>query len=286
MPYQSIYRPGLMTGRSIIVTGAGSGIGRCTAHELAALGAKVLMIGRKVSKLETVAAEITQDGGQAAYASLDIRDEDGVRETVARLVAEHGPIHGLFNNAGGHFPSTLEALSKKGWESVVSTDLTGGFLMAREVFIQSMKAHGGAIVNMAADMWGGWPGLGHSGAARAATVNFTETASIEWAQYGVRVNAVAPGLVASSGLDFNDPSVVKGVLEQARLSIPAKRFATESEISAVVVFLLSEGASFVSGACYCVDGAASNNTNYPIPDHGRGASFNGFHRAVRPKVFD
>ncbi|MDY0012161.1 MAG: SDR family oxidoreductase [Rhodocyclaceae bacterium] len=286
MAYQSVFRPGLYQGRTILVTGAGSGIGRCTAHELAALGAKILMVGRQIPKLEKVAAEIAEDGGQATFAALDIRDEDGVRETVGRFVADHGPIHGLFNNAGGHFPSSLEKLSKKGWESVISTDLTGGFLMAREVFIQSMKEHGGAIVNMAADMWGGWPGLGHSGAARAAMVNFTETAAIEWAQYGVRVNAVAPGLVASSGLDFNDPAVVKGVLERARLSIPAKRFATESEISAVVVFLLSEAASFVSGACYRVDAAASRNTNHPIPDHRCSQPFNGFHRATLPKVFE
>lgn len=284
MRYQSIYRPSLMNGKTILLTGAGSGIGRCTAHELASLGAKVLMVGRTACKLENVAAEIAEDGGQTAFATADIRDEDRVREVVAQFVAEHGPIHGLFNNAGGHFPSLLEKLSKRAWEAVVSTDLTGGFIVAREVFVQSMKANGGAIVNMSADMWGGWPGLGHSGAARQAMVSFTQTASVEWAQYGVRVNAVAPGLVASSGFDVNKPS--HEVLEWARMTIPARRFATEAEISAVVVFLLSEAAAFVTGACYRVDGAASNNTNHPIPDHDRMKPFNGFHRAIQPKVFD
>ena len=95
----------------------------------------------------------------------------------------------------------LEAISAKGWEAVVNTNLTGGFLMARECYLQSMNKTGGSIVNIVADMWGSMPGMGHSGAARAGMVSFTETAAVEWAAKGVRVNAVAPGYIASSGMD-------------------------------------------------------------------------------------
>ena len=171
MPYQSVFRPGTFDGQTLIVTGGGSGIGRCTAHELASLGAHVVLIGRTEQKLLDVAAEIEEDGGSASTWAIDIRDEDSVKATVAQIVEAHPQIHGLVNNAGGQFPAPLAAISKRGFEAVVSTNLTGGFLVAREVFNQSMQKHGGAIVNMAADMWNGMAGMGHSGAARAGMVN-------------------------------------------------------------------------------------------------------------------
>src|SRR5262249_31344579 len=163
-------------------------------------GAHVIVTGRRAEKLERVVAEIREDGGSATLKVFDVRDEDAVKTAVRDMVSQRGRIHGLVNNAGGQFPAPLSAISKKGWEAVVATNLTGGFLMAREVHAQSMEAHGGTIVNVLADMWNGMPGMGHSGAARAGMLNFTETAAVEWAASGVRVNAVAPGWVLSSGL--------------------------------------------------------------------------------------
>jgi len=195
----------LFAGKVVVITGGGSGIGRCTAHELAALGATVALIGRKPEKLEKAATEITEDGGKVSQHVCDIRNEDAVKACVAAIVAQHGRIDGLVNNAGGQYMTPLEAISAKGWEAVINTNLTGGFLMARECFSQSMSKHGGAIVNIVADMWGSMPGMGHSGAARAGMVSFTETAAIEWAGQGVRVNAVAPGYIASSGMDHYPP---------------------------------------------------------------------------------
>ena len=283
--YQSVFRGGIFAGQTLIITGGGSGIGRCTAHELASLGAKVLITGRKQEKLDKVVAEITEDGGSVAAYAFDIRDEDAVKTAVKTMLAQHGQIHGLVNNAGGQYPSPLALISKKGWDAVVANNLTGGFLMSREVFTQCMKKNGGAIVNMVADMWGGMPGMGHSGAARAGMLNFTETASVEWASSGVRVNAVAPGWVASSGMDHYDPVFATEVIPKLKHAVPLKRMAEEAEVSAAIVFLLSEAASFISGTCINIDGAASRNSRvFPLLDHNKSKPFNGFHRVFRPKA--
>lgn len=292
MSYASVFAPGLFAGKVILITGGGSGIGRCTAHELASLGAHVVLVGRKLEKLQSVAGEIAHDGGLASLHVCDIRQEDAVRQTVAAVVAAHGRIDGLVNNAGGQFMTPLEAISAKGWEAVVNTNLTGGFLMARECYLQSMSRQGGAIVNLAADMWGSMPGMGHSGAARAGMVSFTETAAVEWAGRGVRVNAVAPGYIASSGMD-NYPVEMAPMIREMAKTIPAGRFGTEAETAAGIVFLLSPAASFISGTTLRIDGARPQaRSGYPmrVPDAAVQARdavkpFQGFHRAQTPKVF-
>ncbi len=285
MSYRSVFRSDLFAGQTHIVTGGGSGIGRCTAHELASLGAHVVLVGRSVERLEKTVAEIVEDGGSASYVSLDIREEQAVKDAVAQVLAERGAIHGLVNNAGGQFPSPLMHISKKGWDAVVNSNLTGGFLFAREVFNQYMLANGGSIVNIIADMWRGMPGMGHSGAARAGMFSFTETAAVEWAFAGVRVNSVAPGFIASSGMDRYDPAFAETVIPQMRGLIPAKRMGDEDEISSTIVFLLSPAASYMTGACLCVDGGSSLNTKlFPLPDHNRMPPQHAFHRAVKPKA--
>lgn len=283
--YDSIFRPGLFQGQIHVVTGGGSGIGRCVAHELAALGATVVITGRTQEKLDKVAAEIREDGGQVDTAAFDIRDEEQVKAAVARIVSTHGRIHGLVNNAGGQFPAPMEMISKRGFEAVVANNLTGGFLTAREVFNQSLSKHGGgAIVNMAADMWNGMAGMAHSGAARAGMVNLTKTAAFEWARSHVRVNAVAPGWVASSGMDSYGPAMAPMILS-LKDNLPMRRLGLEAEISSVICFLLSPGAAFVTGVTVAIDGGAGvNNPVWPKAPHEPAPSFNGFHRATTPKV--
>ena len=281
--YRSVFAPGLYAGQVVLVTGGGSGIGRCTAHELAALGAAVAIVGRKAAKLAAVQQEIESTGGTCSTHVCDIREEETVRATVADVLARHGRIDGLVNNAGGQFPASLEAISAKGWDTVVRNNLTGGFLMARECYTQWMAAHGGAVVNIIADIWGGMPGMGHSGAARAGMLNFTETAALEWAP--VRFNAVAPGWIASNGLDQYPPSMTETFRGLSKL-VPLQRLGTESEVSAAIVFLLSPAAAFVSGACLRVDGAAPNAKRI-WPEVGSGGStppFDGFHLATTPRV--
>ena len=282
--YRSVFRPGLFDGQVAWVTGGGSGIGRCVAHELASLGAQVVVSGRTQSKLDTVAAEITEDGGRCATINFDIRDEDAVKAGVAAVLARHGPVAGLVNNAGGQFPAPLLAISKKGFDAVVANNLTGGFLMMRELFNQCMQQHGGAIVNMTAAFRNGMPGMGHSGAARAGMANLTATAAFEWAHAGVRVNAVAPGWIASSGMDSYG-GAMKTLIPRLKQHVPMRRLGLEAEVSAAIVFLLSPAAAFISGVTLQIDGAASLGSEvFPLGASAKSVPFDGFHRAVMPEV--
>lgn len=281
--YQSVFRPGLFAGQTVIVTGGGSGIGRCTAHELANLGATVVLVGRRVEKLEQVQAEITAAGGQASIHPCDIRDEAGVKAMVADVIARHGAINGLVNNAGGQYPQPVKDITLKGWDAVVRNNLTGGFLVAREVYVQSMEANCGAIVNIIADIWGGMPTMAHSGAARAGMLSFTETAACEWSQSGVRVNAVAPGFIASSGFDTYSAEM-QAELRRLKTKVPLQRHGTEAEVSAAIVFLLSQAAAFITGSCIRVDGGVPNaRPTWPLVAHERSRPFEGFLLARPPR---
>lgn len=267
MNYRSIFRPDLFAGQTIIVTGGGSGIGRATAVELASLGAHVALVGRTAAKLEAVQQEIAGMGGKASMFTCNIRDEDQVQTLFREVLMARGGFAGLVNNAGGQFLSPAEFISKKGFHAVVETNLTGTFLMCREAYNQQMQENGGAIVNMLMENWRGFPGMAHSAAARAGVENLSKTLAVEWARSGVRVNSIAPGLIKSSGLD-NYPEVAQRFIEKVVKDIPMKRMGTESETAAVIVFLLSPAASYISGESIRIDGASSLwRKTWEIEDH-------------------
>jgi len=286
MTYRSIFRPGLFAGQTIIVTGGGSGIGRCTAHELKSLGARIALIGRTREKLDRVKEELG-DPDTFTFAG-DLREEADVKAAVDGVLAWSGRIDGLVNNAGGQFPAPLKDISLNGWNAVIRNNMTATFLMSKEVYLRWMEQNGGAIVNVGADYELGMPGMGHNGAARAGQTNITLTASVEWAHSGVRVNSVIPGFIASSGFD-RYPERAHDVLRNVRGKVPLKRHGTESEIAGAIVYLLSPAAAYVTGIALRVDGGLHNNAKsnfYEVPDHDRSKPFNGFPLYRVPKVLD
>ncbi len=278
--YASIFRSGLFEGAVVVVTGGGTGIGRCVAHELAYLGAKVALAGRRFEPLDAVRAEIESDGGEAMALRCDIRDPAQGQAVFTQVLDRWGRIDGLVNNGGGQFAAPAATLSPRGWAAVVETNLTGTFWMCRGAFDAWMAEHGGAIVNVVADMWRGMPMMSHSGAARAGVVNLTQTLALEWAPARVRVNAVAPGVIASSGLG-RYPEPVQEILARLPEELPAGRLGTEAEVASAICFLLSPGARYVNGATLRVDGASSLYRHpFTLPPGPAMPRFSGFHRST------
>ena len=293
MSYQSIYRSDLFRDQVILITGAGSGIGRCSAHELAALGGALALAGRDIEKLRNVKAEIEATGrasGTITVHSCDIRKEEQVISMIDEVLERHGRIDCLVNNAGGQYRQPLDQISSKGFEAVVRLNLFGGFMVMREVYNRWMKQHGGGIVNMIADIWGGWFQYGHSGAARGGMWTLSQTAAAEWAHNGVRVNCVAPGGIASSGFDTYEPHVQAEILKYPA-SVPAQRYGNVAEVSAAITYLLSPAAAYITGSCIRIDGGAPNARcwNPPEPmasdlDRNSSREFDAFHLDDPPKL--
>jgi len=266
--FRSIFREGLFKDKTIIVSGGGTGIGRATARELAGLGATVVICSRSAEHLEPARDEIVAAGGQATAIPCNIRDPQSVEDLFTSVLARHGRIDALVNNAGGQFLSPAARISPRGWHAVVETNLTGTFYMTQAAFTHYMRDHGGAIVNIVAEVTRGFPNMAHSGAARAGVINLTKSLALEWAQHGIRVNAVAPGLINSSGLQTYAPEIQAQFLADAQ-EVPAQRMGTESEVAAAITYLLSPAAAFISGTTLYVDGAASlyRLRDFVIPEH-------------------
>jgi citronellol/citronellal dehydrogenase len=265
---QSVFRAGLFEGKNVVVSGGGTGIGFAIARELASLGATVIICSRSMDHLDPARATIEAVGGRVIALPCNIREAESVESFWTAAVERVGLVDALVNNAGGQFLSPAEAISPNGWRAVIETNLTGAFNMARAGYLQSMRARGGAIVNIVADMWRGFPGMAHTGAARAGVVNLTQTLALEWAASSVRVNAVAPGLIDSSGLQTY-PTPVRATFAAMAREIPAQRMGAEAEVAAAVIFLLSPAAAYISGATLRVDGAGSlyRLQGYTIPEH-------------------
>jgi peroxisomal trans-2-enoyl-CoA reductase len=260
---ETIFREGLYAGDVVLVTGGGTGIGRATAIEMAGLGAKVAVCGRRQEWLDDTAAAIVAVTGECLAKTCDIREPEQVAALVDAVLERFGRIDVLVNNAGGQFPTTAESLKPKGWDAVIRNNLSGTWYVTQTVGTRAMipQRHG-RIVSVIANIARGFPGMVHTGAARAGVENMTRTLAIEWAQFGIRTVALAPGAIRSSGTAQYPPEL----LEAARRRTPAKRLGTIEEVADCITFLASRAASFITGATLYQDGGASLwGDNWEIP---------------------
>lgn len=242
----------------VIVTGGGTGLGRATAEFFGRHGARVAILGRREAVIHEAQGEMAQQGITVMGEPCDIRDAAAVDRFVDRVWSRWGRIDVLINNAGGQFPKEALQLSPRGLDAVIRTNLYGTINMSQAV-ARRMVASGGAIINIVVSaLERGIPGVAHTVAARAGVVGYMRTVAREWGPYGIRVNAIGPGLVVTPGfeaemLQTGDP----GMVERTRRAIPLGRLGTPEDIVLVVAFLASPGASYITGQYLTVDGGNS-----------------------------
>lgn len=249
-----LFAPDVLAGRVALVSGGGSGLGRATAIELAASGARVVVCGRRAEPLDETVA-LCAEGTCHAHV-CDIREEEQVDELVTAVLERHDRIDLLVNNAGGQYLTPAEAITPKGFRTVMRLNVEGTWLMTHAVATRAMiPAGGGKIVNVTLSPHHGLPGMAHSSAARAAVENLTRVLSIEWARHGVLLTAIAAGHFDTETLRTKYPrEVVEGVAG----TVPLGRLGTEQEFAWLVAFVASPGGDYLSGSVLTVDGARDN----------------------------
>lgn len=249
-----VFRDDLFQDRVFVITGGGTGIGFALAQLVGSLGGKVAICGRRAEVLDAAKESLEKTGISALALSCDTRQPEQVENFVRATLERFSKIDVLVNNAGGQFPTTAEALSPRGFEAVVRNNLFGTWNMTHAIATQAfIPQKSGAIVNVIAQIVRGFPGMVHTGAARAGVENMTKTLAVEWAHHHIRVNSVAPGVIRSTGTNQYPPEL----LELGRKSTPMKRLGTPEEVAQLIAFLASAAADFVTGQTYYIDGGQS-----------------------------
>jgi citronellol/citronellal dehydrogenase len=251
-----IFAPGLLDGQICVVSGAGTGLGKAAAIELATLGATVIGCGRRSEPLEEMVAAAEERGGRAEAQAMDIRDDEAVEALFDGVMERHGRLDLLVNNAGGQFLSPAEAISPKGFRTVVDLNVNGTWLMthaaATKAFIPQRR---GKVLSVTLSPHNGMPGMVHSGAARAAVENMMRTLSVEWARFGITLVAVAAGQFGTETMRTKYPPEVVAAVPG---TVPLGRLGTEEEMAWLIAYLASPAGDFFSGTVITLDGARDN----------------------------
>ena len=248
-----MYANQLFAEKIILVSGGRSGIGYAIAEAFLHYGATVFIASRKEEALKEAAQELNKKGECFPFA-CDIRKPEEVAALAQFIKEKAGYLDILINNAGGQFPAPAHIMAEKGWATVINNNLNGTFYMSQQMantFFIPQKI--GNIVNITANVRNGFPGMAHTGAARAGVENLTKTLGQEWASFGIRVNAVAPGTIATSGLD-QYPQIIQDHFKAQEEQNLMQRFGTAEDIANAVLFLASPLASYISGVTLAVDG--------------------------------
>jgi NAD(P)-dependent dehydrogenase (short-subunit alcohol dehydrogenase family) len=244
-------------GELAVVTGGGTGLGLEVSRGLAALGASVVIASRTAEHHATLLDEARERGWKCSARVLDVRDTAAVRACADAIVAEHGKVDILVNNAAGNFVCPAERLSANAWRAVLSIVLDGTFYCSQHFGRHMIKQQRGQMLNVVATYaWTGMPGVVHSASAKAGVLAMTKTLAAEWAPHGIRANAIAPGPFHSQGAQRNLwPN--EEVEREIRERIPLKRFGTAEEVAAQCLHLLSPASAYITGECLVIDGGAS-----------------------------
>jgi len=261
---RSVLRADALAGRTALVTGGGTGIGRATALELARCGADLVLAGRRAEPLEKVRAEAAELGRRALVVAADIREDDQVTGLVDRALGEFGQVDVLVNNAGGQFSAPAEQISAKGWRAVHRLAVDATWALTREVAVRSMIPNRyGSIFFLAFSPRRGIPNMVHATSARAALENLAAGLSLEWGRFGIRTVCVAPGTIETEGLRENYPPADRDRWAHA---VPLGRLGEPDEVSGLIAFLATPAGGYVTGTTVVVDGGADAwGAGYPAP---------------------
>jgi citronellol/citronellal dehydrogenase len=251
--YSSPLRPDANAGLVALVSGGGTGIGRATALELAATGARVVVCGRRDEPLARVREEIEGRGGACLDVAGDLREPEQVERVVDAALERFGSIDVLVNNAGGQFSAPAEEISDGGWRAVSRVTVDAVWSMTRAVATRAMiPGRGGLIVFVGFSPLRGIPGFAHAAAGRAAVANLASGLALEWSRHGIRAVCVAPGTILTEGLgQYGEESVAAW-----ERSVPLGRLGRPEEVAALVAFLASAGGAYITGTTIVVDGGA------------------------------